>query len=294
MVWELISGIFLIALMEIGLIFRWKFFLIFATPFAWTGYLLVVDYFNFKLTKKSVIFHTPLKFVLMIALSIIFWWLFEWLNIFISNWKYFNLIKPLNIRYIGYFWSFGTILPALLFTAELFKNLKIFSRVKFFKIKVTQSLLVILFITGLILLLLPMLAFSSKFIDFAADSSLFFWLPSIMPFYLRRYLAACVWLSFIFLLEPLLYLLNKKISILGEMEKGRIELFLSLILSGFVCGFLWEFWNYWAQSKWKYFVPILPDIKIFEMPVLGYLGFPPFAVEMYLMYNIVKLGVSKK
>ncbi len=51
---------------------------------------------------------------------------------------------------------------------------------------------------------------------------------------------------------------------------------------------LWEFWNYWAATKWTYTVPYLGDVKIFEMPILGYLGFPPFALECYAMYHAVR------
>ena len=40
---------------------------------------------------------------------------------------------------------------------------------------------------------------------------------------------------------------------------------------------LWEFWNYWAGAKWHYSVPIMENLKIFEMPVPGHLGFPAFA-----------------
>ena len=47
---------------------------------------------------------------------------------------------------------------------------------------------------------------------------------------------------------------------------------------------LGEFWNYWAVTKCTYTVPYLGDVKLFEMPVLGYLGFPPFAVECWAMY----------
>ena len=283
-----LSKTLLIILVELGLALKLKFFLIFATPVAWSGYILFVDYVNFKITKKSTIFHSPLKFITMFFLSIIMWWMFEWFNIFISNWKYFNLTKSLTIRYIGYFWSFGTILPALLFTAELFKNLKIFSQIKVFRLKVTDKLLAILFLIGLIFLFIPIIAFSSRFINLAADSKLFFWLPSIMPFSIRKYLAAFLWLSFIFIFDPILYLLNKNYSILAEFEKGKMEKFLSLIITGFLCGFLWEFWNFWAQTKWKYFVPILPELKIFEMPILGYFGFPAFAIEMYLIYHFIR------
>jgi hypothetical protein len=71
-------------------------------------------------------------------------------------------------------------------------------------------------------------------------------------------------------------------------RRGDYGLFVSLIISGAVCGILWEFWNYWAGTKWQYHVPYLGDIKIFEMPVLGYLGFMPFALECYLMYRLFR------
>jgi hypothetical protein len=46
-----------------------------------------------------------------------------------------------------------------------------------------------------------------------------------------------------------------------------------------VCGVLWETWNYWARVKWMYTVPGFESLKVFEMPLAGFLGFPPFALE---------------
>ena len=40
----------------------------------------------------------------------------------------------------------------------------------------------------------------------------------------------------------------------------------------------------WAISKWTYTVPYFGNVKIFEMPVLGFLGFPPFAIECWAIY----------
>jgi hypothetical protein len=52
---------------------------------------------------------------------------------------------------------------------------------------------------------------------------------------------------------------------------------------------LWEFWNYWAVSRWTYTVPYqLFGWKVFEMPALGYLGYPPFAVECWAMYVFLR------
>ena len=39
-----------------------------------------------------------------------------------------------------------------------------------------------------------------------------------------------------------------------------------------------------GRAKWIYTVPGLSDWKLFEMPVLGFLGFPPFALECFTMY----------
>ncbi len=55
-----------------------------------------------------------------------------------------------------------------------------------------------------------------------------------------------------------------------------------------MCGVLWEFWNYWAGTKWIYAVPILGDIRLFEMPVPGFLGFPPFCLECYVLYQFAR------
>jgi hypothetical protein len=100
------------------------------------------------------------------------------------------------------------------------------------------------------------------------------------------YLAASVWLGFIFLLDPLNARAGAE-SILGDWHKGRTHRLVNLLVAGLVCGVIWELWNYWVGTKWIYNVPILPELKIFEMPVLGFGGFPPFAVECFTMYVTV-------
>lgn len=104
--------------------------------------------------------------------------------------------------------------------------------------------------------------------------------PFLVSPAITRYMAAPVFLGFIFLLDPI----NRR---LGEEALTR-ERTINLLLSGLLCGVLWEFWNYWSRAKWIYTVPIMQQWKVFEMPLPGYLGFPPFAVECFTMYVFVR------
>ena len=63
-------------------------------------------------------------------------------------------------------------------------------------------------------------------------------------------------------------------SLRGDLRSGHPWRLVNLLIGGLVCGLLWECWNYWARTKWIYTVPVPPDIKLFEMPLAGYLGFP--------------------
>jgi hypothetical protein len=114
--------------------------------------------------------------------------------------------------------------------------------------------------------------------------------PLIVP---SVWLAPVIWLSFILLLDPLNALRGWP-SITTDLARGDWRRLVSLLAAGLVCGLLWEFFNYWALSKWTYTVPYLGSVKIFEMPVLGFLGFPPFAIECWAMYIFVRSLLSPR
>ncbi|HID94562.1 MAG TPA: hypothetical protein EYP53_00700 [Candidatus Latescibacteria bacterium] len=259
------TGIALIVGAELSMVFDLKPLSTWVTPLAWTGYILVVDSVLFRLKGRSLITARSREFLAMLPLSVGFWLVFEWYNTFIRNWHYINLPENLLVRYIGYVWSFATIMPAIFETAELIEELKLFNRL-FRKLRVTKVLLYFLAVVGWCFLMAPLL----------------------VPLQYARYMAVLVWGGFIFLLDPLNYLLGGD-SILRDWENGRLDRLFTLLLAGLVCGVLWEFWNFWAYTKWIYTVPILGDVKIFEMPVVGYLGFPPFAVELFVMYSSARL-----
>jgi hypothetical protein len=108
-------------------------------------------------------------------------------------------------------------------------------------------------------------------------------LPLVLPRPTAAYLFALVWIGFALLLDPINHHLRLP-SLLGDLAAGQRGRPHSLLISGWVCGWLWEFWNYWAAAKWHYIFPVAQQWKVFEMPAPGYLGFLPFALECFTMY----------
>jgi hypothetical protein len=263
--WHGWMGLAVIGISEILLFAGVPFVRTFFTPLAWSGYILFADSLVFRQKGNSLIMSRPREFLLLLPLSIGFWLIFEFYNLYLRNWHYGGLPEELPLRLLGYAWAFATIWPAILETAELLEGWKGISRRKIHPWRIGKGHLVLSLVFGAFGLILPLLA----------------------SLRVAHYLAAPVWLGFIFLLDPLNYRMGRD-SLFLDLERGDPRKLYSLLLSGVLCGFLWEFWNYWAGARWHYTVPIAGHIKIFEMPVLGYLGFPPFAVECFILWAFVK------
>jgi hypothetical protein len=94
------------------------------------------------------------------------------------------------------------------------------------------------------------------------------------------------WGSFAFLLEPW-NRRHARHSFVRDLEAGEAGPLIRTLVAGLVCGGLWESWNYWARMKWIYTVPGFESLKLFEMPLAGFLGFPPFAVECLVILRFM-------
>lgn len=247
------------------------------TPIVWTGYVLFVDALVYKFKGRSLLMNNRLEFLVVAVVSIASWWLFEFYNaprFWNSNlelwWHYHNLEPNPFLRRAGYDWAFATISPAMfetaeLFTATIFKGRQASSPGP--AIKFPKAVLIVLALIGAVGAIVPLL------------------FPS-------EWFAPVIWLSFILLLDPINAWRGWP-SITADLSRGDWRRLWSLLAAGLVCGLLWEFWNYWALSKWTYTVPYFGNLKLFEMPVLGYLGFPPFAVECWVMYTFLRSLLRK-
>jgi len=256
-----IIGLILIITFQLILLFKITLIGNIYFPFIWFGYIFLMDEIVYQLKKSSLIYNHFKKFFIMLILSAIFWWIFEGINYFeVDSWRYVGgLPENAIISFIYKTVAFGTVLPAVFETFDFIKALHIFDKqVLKKKIKIHHKILYSMIMLGIISFFLP------------------FWLPTLA--------FPLVWLCFFLILDPLNYMHDGP-SILGYLERGKLKTPLSLMLAGLICGFFWEFWNYWAPDKWVYNIPYLGFIKIFEMPILGYFGYLFFAWELYAMYH---------
>jgi hypothetical protein len=236
------------------------------TPIAWTGFIIFADAIVFRARGNSWLRSSPREFAALCAVSIPLWLVFETFNLVIRNWRYIGLPENIALRTFGYAWSFATIWPAIFEAADLiavFRNAPPAHPAP--PAPSAHPAPPALTAVGAVMLAAPLLV-----------------TPEI-----ARYLAAPVWLGFILLLDPINARSGAE-SLLRDWRAGQFDRTVNLVLSGFLCGFLWELWNYWARAKWQYTVPIMENLKIFEMPLPGYLGFPPFALECFTMYVFVR------
>ncbi len=263
-------GLLILAASEVGMLARVEPFWTWHTPIAWTGYILILDSIIDKRRGRSWLTTDRGEFVFLALVSIPLWVIFEGYNLLIENWHYINLPENLVVRYFGYAWAFATISPGIFLTAEVVSIRR-----------PSRSTVDSRPLTGLSTS--DLRPSTVDYLLVAAGALMLVW-PILWP---SPYLAAPVFLGFVFLLDPLNARAGDE-SLLRDIRNGDYSRPINLLVAGFICGGLWEFWNYWSRAKWIYTVPVVGDIKIFEMPVLGYFGFPPFALECFAMYVFVR------
>lgn len=222
--------------------------------FAWWSYIVFLQSLLYSKGGNSLLFDNFRVFLLLSLLSLIVWLSFEALNFRLVNWRYINIPPGTSTRWIGYVTAYSTVLPGLFSTFEVLKLFGIFEKSNLAPFPDARKLYKPFIVSGAVLILLPLA-----------------W---------PRFFFPAVWLAFIFLLEPMNHRFGAP-SLLRDWEKGSFRNLYLLLLAGFICGALWEMWNFKAGAKWIYTIPYLGFLKVFEMPLLGFLGFPPFAVECH-------------
>ncbi len=209
----------------------------------------------------------PLHALSLFAWSAVFWFFFELLNWRLADWYYVNVPDERWARWIGISLAFATVLPAIFLAARLLESWGALRVVRTKPMRVTEAGLRLTALAGAVFLILPL----------------------VWP----RWFFPLVWGATTLLAEPALYRRERRWSLIGDLERGDIGRICRLLIGGAGIGLLWELYNSVARSRWIYTVPGLEGLKVFEMPLLGFLGFPVFALECWSVFHLLAcFGIS--
>ena len=228
----------------------------------WLGYCLTMDGLVAWRTGTSLLTRNPRKYVGLFLISAPVWWIFELLNVRTQNWTYIGaeIFSPVTYA----LWttlSFTTVIPAVFGSAEFFASFDFLKHLgRGPRVGTDKCTTLLFFLMGWIMLALMLI-----------------WPRTFFLF---------IWISLYFILEPINIWLGNR-SLAEWTATGDWRPVISLWLGVLLTAFFWEMWNYFSYPKWIYDVAWGNWLHIFEMPVLGYGGYLPFALELYALYHFV-------
>jgi len=245
-----------------GLRTHWAFF-----PM-WLGYCLFVSSLVILRTRSSLLTRNYRAYVGLFLISIPIWWLFEFINWHTQNWfyqgeEYFSKREFFLLSSL----SFSVVIPAVFGTAELVSTFSWVQRLK------TGPCFTLHSLTGPILLGIGLLMIL---------------LIALWP----QYYFPLVWGSLYLIVDSINLKLGYR-TLLAHISQGDWRQVVSLGLGSLICGFFWELWNFYSYPKWIYHIPYVDFMHVFEMPLLGYLGYVPFALELFALYHFA-IGIIRK
>lgn len=235
--------------------------------FAWYPTLALFDELAARLQRGARVLAQPALVFSLFGWSVPIWLFFEAVNFRLANWYYVYLPRSPAERWAGIVLSFATVVPAVILAERLL------SAAGFARHWRRRPL-------ALGLRDVRVLAWAG-----ALGLAAVLLLPD------RLY--PLTWGVAFLLADPVVYRRRPEWSLLADIERGEWGRIARLMAAGLLIGGIWEGYNYVARGKWIYTLPLLEDVKWFEMPPLGFVGFSFFALEAWAMYHVLaSLGVA--
>jgi hypothetical protein len=235
--------------------------------FAWYPTLVVFDELAGRSQGRTPLFGQPRLALSLLGWSVPIWLFFEAVNFRLANWYYVYLPRSAAERWAGIVLSFATVVPAVVLPEQALRSAGLATRWRPRPLALGVRDVRVLAWSGLAGLAAVLL--------------------------LPHWLYPLTWGVGLLLADPLVYRRQPAWSLLADIERGEWGRIVRLMAGGLVIGGLWEGYNYLARGKWIYTVPLLEEVKWFEMPPLGFIGFPFFALEAWAMYHaLAVLGVA--
>jgi hypothetical protein len=207
----------------------------------------------------------PRRWLSLFGASALCWWGFEWLNRFVENWHYLNVQHASALEYVLHgSLCFSTVLPAVTAVAEwlgssVHGTVGAFAGPRWTWIGNRTSAWVLL-IGGVVALV-------------GTGSCPAWFYPAL-------------WVSPLALMLAVQVLIGRD-GVAQEIAAGDWRRATVWMTAALVCGFFWELWNWRSAAKWIYTVPGVDRWHVFEMPLLGYVGYLPFGLECLVVTEAV-------
>ena len=239
------------------------------TAIVWVGLIFVCEGILAMSRQGSPARSRPHHFATLAIGSIFIWCVFDVINFYVffprHAWVYIGIPSNFPSRLWGYVLAFATIIPGMLMLGQIYLNRGWFNWARRQSWRMPGWVPSAMFLAGVGMLAWPLLCH-----DPVSNFTL--------------------WTSLVFLLDPINLAMGRP-SMLRDWQNGWYGRTLAACAGGLTCGFLWEFWNYWAIAKWVYDLPFLGRtlrFHYFEMPVVGLLGFIPFGMECWVMWQTLR------
>jgi hypothetical protein len=234
----------------------------------WLGYVLTVNALVFRGTGRSPLTHRTGWFLALFPVSALFWWLFEHLNQFVNNWYYSGVHATSDWDYfLQATLPFSTVLPAVASTLAWLRQCPRIEALALPPVKASLGLAWLALATGIAALAAT-----------GVSPELFY---------------AALWIG-----PPLVFCGLQQLvlgeTLLSPLARGDWRPLLQPALAALVCGFFWEMWNYGSLAQWHYSIPYAQKFQLFEMPLLGYMGYLPFGVMCALALDLIARIVERR
>jgi hypothetical protein len=230
----------------------------------WLSYIAVINALTYRRVGACMITHRRQYLLALFPLSALFWRYFEYLNRFVQNWYYVGPETPSPLTYtVHATLAFSTVLPAVTSTIDLLSTYAALNHTRLRKRLVARHARTYAgFVLSLAALGLAGIA--------------------VWP----DYLYPLLWVAPLCVLVSLQILLGQE-TVLSKLAQGHWHMVALSAMAALVCGFFWEMWNYYSYAKWVYAIPHVQRFLVFEMPVLGYVGYLPFGIECWVVADLV-------
>jgi hypothetical protein len=235
----------------------------------WLGYIFFVNGLSQVLFGRSLQKSMGRSFIWLFVFSIPMWWFFELMNSIVHNWHYVFAYPITALHYdIQASIDFSTVIPAVLSTAVLLYLAMAAHQAPFERRPFrAEEIFVLEFIAGCICFALLMLFPSETF--------------------------PLVWIAPLLVLDAIARATHVPNVISVLAARGDHLPIAAVAAATLITGFFWECWNFYASPKWVYTIPYVGFWKVFEMPILGYLGYPFFGLIIF-SYTAICLWLTRR